>query len=69
MKKQASNESFTLTSMDVARVLGVSTERVRQLARAGVLSCIEVGRGWRIYGQQSVDAARRDRAKKEGRHE
>lgn len=53
-----------ITAGEVARLLGVSDSRVRQLALAGEL--VEVGRvaGRRVYRREDVERFRRTRTKK-----
>lgn len=50
-----------LTTGDVARLLGVSSQRVQQLADAGRLPHERGWRGMRMFDQASVDAFIADR--------
>ena len=56
-------ESRIYTPAQAAGVLGVSTERVRQFARAGRLSCIHTPLG-RLFDTDAVDALARERAQR-----
>jgi excisionase family DNA binding protein len=44
-----------LTTRDVAELLEVSTERVRQLAREGRLDAIRTTTGLRLYDRASIE--------------
>jgi excisionase family DNA binding protein len=44
-----------LTTRDVALLLDVSPERVRQLAREGQLDAIRTAGGLRLYDRASID--------------
>ena len=52
------------TSKDVAQLLGVGPDRVRQLADEGRLPFIRTASGWRVYRRADVEklAAQRNRA-------
>ena len=50
-----------LLTRDVARLLDVSTERVRQLAREGRLEAIRTAGGIRVYDRASVETYLRSR--------
>jgi excisionase family DNA binding protein len=50
-----------LLTRDVARLLDVSTERVRQLAREGRLEAIRTAGGIRVYARASVETYLRSR--------
>jgi len=50
-----------LLTRDVARLLDVSTERVRQLAREGRLEAIRSAGGIRVYDRASVETYLRSR--------
>jgi len=59
---KTTDEKF-LTTLEAARVLGCSTDRVRQLERAGGLPCLRTETGQRIFRAADVAALARDRAK------
>lgn len=50
-----------LTTGSVAKVLDVSSERVRQLHRAGVLRAIRTSSGIRLFSASEVEEFRRRR--------
>jgi excisionase family DNA binding protein len=57
--KEASN---LISVADAARILGVTTERVRQLVRGGHLESTHIGsRGWWFLDRRNVEALRRHR--------
>jgi DNA-binding transcriptional MerR regulator len=52
-----------LTSIDVGRVLNVTPDRIRQLARAGRLRpTLVLPRGQRLFSAEDVETFRRQRA-------
>jgi excisionase family DNA binding protein len=55
--------SALLTVSDVARRLGISTSRVRQLGHSGELRPLRTLAGWRVYDEAQVErlALERDR--------
>ena len=50
-----------LLTRDVAKILDVSTERVRQLERAGALTAVRTPGGTRIFRLADVERLRRQR--------
>jgi excisionase family DNA binding protein len=54
--------SVLLTTVDAARKLKLSTERVRQLADAGLLRSTRTLRGQRLYASEDVERLARERA-------
>lgn len=44
-----------LASKDVSRILGVGTDRVRQLADEGHLPFFRTESGWRVYRREDVE--------------
>lgn len=53
-----------LQAADVARRLGVTPARVRQMAKEGKLPFTTTVSGWRLYDSASVDALSRARKEK-----
>ncbi len=51
-----------LTTHDAARVLGLTTPRVRQLADTGTLPVIRTASGWRLFARADVERLARQRA-------
>lgn len=49
------DDQFTLTTSDVADILGVTSERVRQLAKAGMLDHQQTTRGFRLFRRSDVE--------------
>jgi len=54
------NPDFVLT-FECARILGLSDERVRQLAKEGKLPVIRTSGGTRIFRRADVERLRRER--------
>lgn len=50
-----------MTTAGVAARLGLSADRVRQLARSGKLRCVTTASGLRIYDALDVDALAAER--------
>lgn len=61
------NDEAPLTTLDAARRLGLSAERVRQLSRAGILPAVRTPRGQRIYAGRDVETLRLQRERARGR--
>ncbi len=60
MSEHESEGSPQLATSDVARILHVSADRVRQFARSGQLSCTETPYG-RLFDRAEVEAFRDQR--------
>lgn len=56
-----SKEAEILTTIEVARQLTLSPDRVRQLARAGKLPALRTASGIRLFNGSMVEAFRRSR--------
>lgn len=50
-----------LTIGETAKILNLSTQRIRQLERSGRLSCRRTSTGWRIFQRSEVENYRRQR--------
>lgn len=64
----ASEEAFTLSRAQVAQRLGLSPERVRQLASSGDLNSTRTSLG-RLFRLSEVDAYRRKRTERTQSHD
>lgn len=53
--------SEILTIGEAAKILNLSTQRIRQLERSGRLSCSKTSTGWRIFQRSEVENFRRER--------
>lgn len=55
-------DDVLLTAVDVGRRLGVTSDRVRQLADAGALRFVRTASGIRLFASAEVERLRRERA-------
>lgn len=60
---QLNSEQELVTVSEVARVLRVSEQTVRNLERRGVLQASRLSNGTRVFDRQDVDALRSEREK------
>ena len=60
------SDTRVYTPAQAAGVLGLSTERVRQFARAGRLPCVQTPLG-RLFDADAVDAMAQERARQSSR--
>jgi excisionase family DNA binding protein len=68
LKKQAGPDDL-MTAADAARILEISSDMVRLLARGGGLPFLATVRGVRLFRRADVDALARARAKQRSRQE
>lgn len=63
MRKSA--ETLILTTFEVSRLIGLSPDRIRQLARCGVLPSVQTGTGMRIFDRRQIEDFKRQREQRE----
>jgi excisionase family DNA binding protein len=68
IQKAAANPDDLMTASDAARILGVSVDMVRLLARGGELAFMSTISGVRLFRRADVDAlvSRRERKRRSG---